>query len=317
MSDIIALLAEPPSSWIRSGLVENPILMFALLLAALALAPILARRMGLPEVVLLPAFGILLGSHGLNLLAINGEALRWLGLPGLLYIMFLSGLETSVFDLMRSRRRVTAFGILTFIVPAIFGMASGRLLLGMNWPASILLGAVLASHTLIAWPVVSRFGLSRHGFATATVGGTVLNNFAAMLILAIIVGQAGGGSDLMFWVRLAALSLGFAVLVFWILPAVSRFFLRNTSPDDGSQVIYILTMVFTAAFLCRRLASNRFWAPLPQGWPQSPCPGQEPLDEPDPVSRNSLLVLFFLLSIGFLSDLGQLTDPTPCALPSP
>ena len=229
--------------------------------------------------------------------------------------MFLSGLETSVFDLMRSRRRVTAFGILTFIVPAIFGMASGRLLLGMNWPASILLGAVLASHTLIAWPVVSRFGLSRHGFATATVGGTVLNNFAAMLILAIIVGQAGGGSDLMFWVRLAALSLGFAVLVFWILPAVSRFFLRNTSPDDGSQVIYILTMVFTAAFLSQTVGIESILGAFTAGLALNRLvPDKSPLMNRIQFLGNSLLVPFFLLSIGFLSDLGQLADPATLRL---
>lgn len=205
--------------------IKDPVLVFALVAMLILLSPIVIGRYRLPGMIGLLLAGAVLGPNAAGVLA-RDQSFVLFGTVGLLYIMFTGAIEIDMAVLKRSGGHSIVFGLLTFAIPQGSGTLLGRVL-GFDWPAAILLGSVFASHTLLAYPIASRLGLVRNPAVTTTVGGTILTDTLALLVLAVVAGATRGEVDEMFWYRLG---IGLAIYVAVILlglPRFARWFFRS------------------------------------------------------------------------------------------
>ncbi len=180
---------------------EDPILKFLLILVIILAAPLLLNKLKIPYLLGLIIAGAVIGPHGLNLV-LRDSSIILSGTAGLLYIMFLSGLDMDMSDFKKNSWRSLIFGLYTFCVPLGLGILAGYYILGFPIYSSILLAGLFASQTLIAYPIVSKLGISRDKAVTIAVGGTVITDTLALLLLTVIVGMATGNVDESFWWRL-------------------------------------------------------------------------------------------------------------------
>ena len=210
--------------------ITDPILIFAILMLALLIAPLLAERFKLPGIIGLILAGIILGPHGLGILD-RGLEVELLGTIGLLYIMFLAGLELDMDQFIKHRNHSILFGALTFSIPLILGSLLGKYILNFSWPASILLASMFSSHTLITYPIASRLGLSKQRAVTTTIGGTLFTDTLALFILAVITSTHQGDSGTVFWIKLFTYVALYITSSFIILPRLGRWFFRNIASD--------------------------------------------------------------------------------------
>lgn len=177
--------------------ITSPVVVFALVASLILVCPILLARYRLPGMLGLLFAGALLGPNALNVLA-RDQSFVLFGTVGLLYIMFIAALEIDMQQLKRSKSHTLLFGLLTFIIPQATGTAIA-LLLGFDWLAAILLASMFASHTLLAYPIASRLGISRNPAVTTAVGGTIITDTLALLVLAVIATMAKGELSEHYW----------------------------------------------------------------------------------------------------------------------
>lgn len=170
------------------------------------------------------------------------------GTVGLLYIMFTAALEIDLEEFRKNRGKSLVFGLYTFTVPIIIGTFAAYYLLNFELPASLLFGSMLSSHTLLAYPIASRYGITRIRAVTLTIGGTIITDILALLVLAGIVGMFKGDISTAFWLRLITYSLIFAGVVFLVFPIIARWFFKKFD-DNISQYIFVLAIVFLGSFL--------------------------------------------------------------------
>jgi Kef-type K+ transport system membrane component KefB len=223
----------------------DPIFTFAVALATVLLVPMLFRRIRLPEIVGLILAGVFLGPHATNL--IHGDSfVQPFGSVGLLYLMFLAGLEVDMHRFQREKRNSAVFGTITFAVPMIIGTVGALFFLGKSWAASILLASMFASHTLLPYPIVQKLGLVKERVVTTAVGGTVLTDTLALLVLAVVAESTRGDLSTVFWVRMAVLLTIYVALAFWSIPRVGRWFFRKVPSETVPGFLFVL--VFAYAF---------------------------------------------------------------------
>jgi Kef-type K+ transport system membrane component KefB len=223
-------------------------LIFGTLLLLLFLVPQLSRRLRVPEVIGLIVAGMLVGPAGIGMLLREG-AVKLLGNVGLLYIMFHAGLEIDLNGFARQRSRALVFGALTFLMPMLLGTAVAHWVLGFNWMASVLMASMFASHTLLSYPIISRLGLSQHPAVTTALGGTIITDTLALLVLAVIAAMTQGEVGAGFWVRLGLAITIYVAAVSFLVPRVSRWVFRLFDADGENQYLYVLAVVFGCAVL--------------------------------------------------------------------
>jgi Kef-type K+ transport system membrane component KefB/nucleotide-binding universal stress UspA family protein len=228
------------------ALVNEPVAVFLTIMAVLLISPLLSERIRLPGIVGLILGGMLVGPNGLNLLA-TGRTIELLSTVGLIYLMFSAGLEIDLNQFGRVRNKALVFGALTFSIPLLSGLGIGRLL-DLGLVASILLGSVYASHTLVAFPILSRLGVVRNEAISATIGATVFTDVCALLVLAIVAGSHNGDVSPLFFVRLFALMIGYTVLVLVGLPRLGKLFFRRFT-GRSVEFQFVLVVLFIAALL--------------------------------------------------------------------
>src|ERR671919_779212 len=170
---------------------NEPVAFFLLIMSIILVTPLLSERVRLPGIIGIIVGGMLIGPHVFGLVE-DGDRMQFLSTIGLVYLMFSAGLEVDLNQLMRVRGRSFVFGFFTFLLPQLMGMGLGRIL-GLDWLGMILLGSAFASHTLIAFPILSRFGVTRNETVAVTVGATVLTTIGAFIILAVVLGAKSGG----------------------------------------------------------------------------------------------------------------------------
>jgi Kef-type K+ transport system membrane component KefB len=183
--------------------ITDPVLIVAIAAAIFLIAPVIAQQLRVPGMVGLIVAGAIVGPNALNLLA-RDQTIILLGTVGLLYLMFMAGVEIDLHGFKRYRNRSLIFGALTFLLPQVLGTGVG-LMLGYGPAASILLASMFASHTLVAYPVAIRYGISKTGAVTTAVGGTIITDTAALLVLAVVAASTRGVLDASFWVQLFGL----------------------------------------------------------------------------------------------------------------
>lgn len=224
---------------------NEPVAFFLLIMGIILITPLLSERVHLPGIVGIILGGMLIGPYGFHLIE-AGDRIQFLSTIGLVYLMFSAGLEVDIHQFMRVRGRAVIFGLLTFSLPQLMGMALGRIL-GLDLLGMILLGSAFASHTLIAFPILTRLGATRNEAIAVTTGATVLTDIGAFLILAVVLGAHTGGIDIAYFVKLFLLLIFFALLIIFGLPRLGKFFFQRFT-TRAIEFQFVIVMLFVAAF---------------------------------------------------------------------
>ncbi|WP_423127846.1 cation:proton antiporter [Gaoshiqia sp. Z1-71] len=280
--------------------INDHVLLFFVLIFIILVSPILSRQIKLPGIVGIILAGVIVGPNGLNIIAMS-SAIELLGAVGLLYIMFLAGLDINLTDFKRNKDKSLIFGILTFVIPQLFGTFLFRLL-GFSWPAAILIASMFASHTLVGYPIITKLGIVRNRAVLTTVGGTIFADTLALLVLAIVARSANGGLDLNFWITLIILSTIYVLAMVYLLPILGRLFFRHA--DDGIiQFLFVLAVAFLCAFLARAIGIEPIVGAFLAGLVLNRMvPASSQLMNRVQFVGNSLFIPFFLLYIGMIVD---------------
>ena len=285
---------------------QSNVLVFALILFIILLAPLLFRRIKVPGIIGLILAGVIIGPHGLNLIAKN-SAIDLFSTIGLLYIMFLAGLELDLKGFANYKHKSLVFGFFTFIIPFSIGYPVCRYLLEFSFATSFLVSSMFATHTLVTYPIVSRLGISRNEAVGITVGGTMLTDTAVLIILAIISGSVSGELTINFWIKFSISVLLFLAIVLWLIPKLATWFFRNFEGEKNSHFIFVLAMVFLAAFLSELAGLEPIIGAFAAGIALNKLiPHTSSLMNRLEFVGNSLFIPFFLISVGMLINLSVL-----------
>jgi Kef-type K+ transport system membrane component KefB len=283
--------------------IDDPVLVFAIVAALILLAPIVMGRWRLPGMIGLLAAGALLGPNALGVLARDPSFVLF-GTVGLLWIMFTAALEIDMAVLKRHSGASLAFGLFTFAIPMGLGLAVGHHLLGFAWPAAILLASTFASHTLVTYPIASRLGITRNPAVTTAVGGTIVTDTLALLVLAVIVASTRGSIDEMFWYRLGVSLALYVVAILVGLPPLARWFFRKVGRDGVAEFVFVLATVFGCAALSHLAGSEPIVGAFLAGLALNRLiPHHSTLMNRIQFTGEAVFVPFFLLSVGMLLDL--------------
>jgi Kef-type K+ transport system membrane component KefB len=287
---------------------QNPVLVFAVVLFIILLSPILLRKLKIPGIIGLIISGVIIGPHGINLLEQN-SAVKLFSTIGLLYIMFIAGLELDLKEFQRNKNKSLVFGFLTFIIPLVIGFPVCFYLLNYNFTASLLISSMFSTHTMVSYPIVSKFGISKNQAVAITVGGTILTDTAVLILLAIILSSSSGGLSLSFWIQLASSLAIFSGIMFWIIPKVTAWFFQKLESEKTSHYIFVLSVVFFAAFLAELAGVEPIIGAFVAGLALNKLiPYSSTLMNRIEFIGNSIFIPFFLISVGMLVDVKVLLN---------
>ena len=292
--------------------ITDPTLVFFVVLLIILLAPIVMGRLRIPHIIGMVLAGVLVGQYGFNILE-RDASFELFGKVGLYYIMFLAGLEMDMENLRKNIGRVGVFALLTFSVPFVLTFFAGRAMLGYSGMALMMLGCLMASNTLIAYPIVGRYGLQRHETSTLSVGASMTSLFFALVVLAATVNSVSptsGAADnqLLFWVwflvRFALFCVGMAFLV----PRLTRWFLRSYS-DAVMQFIFVMAVVFLSAALSDWIGLEGIFGAFLAGLILNRyIPTVSPLMNRIEFTGNALFIPYFLIGVGMLINVRLLFE---------
>lgn len=290
---------------------KNPVLVFSLILFIILLSPILLRRINIPGIIGLIISGVVIGPHGFNILAKN-EAIDLFSTIGLLYIMFIAGLELDLNEFKRNKNKSFVFGFFTFIVPLSIGFPVCYYLLAYDFNSSFLTASMFATHTLVAYPIVSKFGISKNQAVAITVGGTILTDTAVLIILAVIIGSSKGSLNQEFWIRLSISLAIFSAIMFLLIPRIAKWFFSKLESEKHSHYIFVLSVVFFAAFLAEVAGVEPIIGAFVAGLALNKLiPHSSALMNRIEFMGNALFIPFFLISVGMLVDVSVIfSGPT-------
>ena len=268
--------------------ITDPTWIFLLVLLIILFAMILA--------------GLVIGEHGLNILA-RDSSFELFGKVGVYYIMFLAGLEMNMSDFKKNRGKAVMLGLLAFIIPIGIGMVTNMILLEYSLLTSILLASMYASHTLVAYPIVIRYGISRHRSVSIAVGGTAVTDTLTLLVLAVISGLFKGEGGGLFWLWLVVKVVVLGVLIMQLFPRIGRWFFRRYD-DNVMQFIFVLAMVFLGAGLMEFIGMEGILGAFLVGLVLNRLiPHVSPLMSHLEFVGNALFIPYFLIGVGMLIDI--------------
>ncbi|MFP4099251.1 cation:proton antiporter domain-containing protein [Coleofasciculus sp.] len=281
--------------------ITDPVAVFLTILAIMLVAPLLFERLRLPGIVGLILAGVIVGPNVLGLLE-RDSTIILLGTVGLLFLMFMAGLETSLDDLKYNADKAAIFGLATFSLPMILGTVA-MLLLGYSWLASILVASCFATHTLLALPILTKLGLMRTQTVTTTLGGTLITNVLGLLVLAVVVKAHGGNLTLGFWLFLIPALTIYTVATLWGVPKLGRWFFRQFGHDEGAEFIFVLATLFVVSYAAGLIEIEPIIGAFLAGIAITQIiPQLSPLMNRIQFIGNTLFVPFFLISVGMLID---------------
>ena len=285
--------------------ITDPTLIFLVVLSIILFAPFIMSRFRIPHIIGMVLAGTLVGQYGLNILE-RDSSFELFGKVGLLYIMFLAGLEMNLKDIMQKKTRFVVFGLLTFILPFVLGYFTGISLLGYSPMASLLLSCILASNTLIAYPIVLKYGLQKHPAVALSVGSSMIALSLSLLLLAAIVGVNEGEAGITFWIAFAAKVAVFCIGLTFIIPRITRWFFRRCA-DSVMLYIYVLLVLFFSAAMSEFCGLEGIFGAFLAGLTLNRfIPGVSPLMNRIEFIGNALFIPYFLIGVGMLIDIGVL-----------
>lgn len=309
----------------------DPVLIFSVVLAIILFAPIIFDKIRIPHIVGLIIAGMILGPNGINLLSYD-SSFELFGQVGILYIMFVAGIDMDMNDFIQNKNKSIVFGIFTFLIPMIIGTVTGYYLIkeiilsaagdvsSINWLqgeaannptfikycllSAIVLASMYASNTLLAYPIITRFGISKQRSVNITVGGTMITTILSLLVLAVILEVVRQGCiDYMFWVRLTISLSIYSVIIFYLYPIIGRWFFKRFH-DNIVQYIFVLSMVFLSSFLAKMAGVEYIIGAFLAGVTLNRLvPRQSPLMNRIDFVGNAIFIPFFLISVGMIVNI--------------
>ena len=288
----------------------NPVLVFMVLLLVILFSPIFLRKLKVPAIIGFIISGVIIGPHALNIIEKN-SAITLFSTIGLLYIMFLAGLELDMREFSKNKHKSLIFGVLTFIVPLILGFFTCHSILGYNFEASLLTASMFSTQTLVAYPIVMRLGIARSEAVAVTVGGTIITDTAVLVLLAIISGANNGGLNGEFWLRFVISITLFFFISLYILPKIAAWFFKVLESEKNSHFIFVLTIVFACAFLAELAGLEPIIGAFVAGILLNKLiPHTSPLMNRIEFVGTSLFIPFFLIGVGMLINIKVLFTNT-------
>ena len=287
--------------------ITSPTLIFFVVLLIILLAPIIMGKLRIPHIVGMVLAGVLVGEHGLNILS-RDSSFELFGKVGLLYIMFLAGLEMDLESVKKNSKRFLLFGLLTCFVPLILTYVMSRWLLDYSHTASFLLGCIMASNTLIAYPIISRYGLQRNSSVMLSVGSSMLSLFLALMMLAALSAAYDEETGFGFWLLFVVKFTLFCIGCVWLIPHIARYFLRRYS-DAVMQFIFVLSMMFLSAAMSEAIGVEGIVGAFIAGLILNRyIPHVSPLMNRIEFTGNAIFIPYFLIGVGMLINVGTLFE---------
>ncbi|MEM4780686.1 MAG: cation:proton antiporter, partial [Halalkalicoccus sp.] len=287
---------------------ENPVLIFGLAMVVFLAAPLVLKRFRLPGIIGIILIGAAIGPNGIGLLE-RDSTIELLGEVGLIYLMFIAGLEINLNQFIEYKDRSLVFGSLSFLIPQALGTAVGMYVLDLTFAAALLFAAVFSSHTLLAYPVVNRLGIAKNEAMTATIGGTILTDTLALLVLAVVIASVGGTLDTAFWLELGAGLTVFFVGVWLVVPRLGGWFFRMHEEESYFEFLFVMAVLFVCAFLAELVGVEHIIGAFLAGLTLNRLiPEHGPLMNRIEFVGNALFIPFFLLSVGMLVDIGVFAE---------
>ena len=281
---------------------NEPIISFTILLIAIFIVPPLFERLKLPGLVGLLIAGVLLGQNGLNLLNPKSETIKLLSDIGKVYLMFVAGLEIDIEQFRQTKNRSMGFGFLTFLMPLIAGIITGHLF-NFSWNSSVLIGSLLASHTLLAYPIISRLGVIGNEAVTVTIGATIFTDTGALLLLAICVGIHGGDfTAFKLFTLLGGLAI-YSVVILFGFNKVGKEFFRRTGEEESNQFLFILLALFLASVGAQAIGIEKIVGAFLAGLAVNGVLGNSPVKEKVEFVGSVLFIPCFFVDMGLLIDI--------------
>ncbi len=281
---------------------KETIVPFAILLVVILVVPILFERLRLPGLVGLIASGVVLGPHGWNLLQTESPIMNLLSNIGLVYLMFVAALEVDIEQFRRTKNRSLGFGSFTFLVPLGVGTAVGRIF-GFDWNAAILIGSLLASYTLLAYPILNRLGVVNNEAVTVTIGATIFTDVSVLLVLTVCV--AIHTDKFSFWQVITLLNslIIYSLIVLVGFDWAGKEFFRRSGDDEGNQFLFVLLAVFLAAIGAQAIGVEKIVGAFFAGLAVNEAVGEGPVKQKVVFVGNVLFIPIFFVTLGLLIDL--------------
>ena len=288
--------------------ITAPVQIFFIVLVIILFAPLLLNKLKIPHIIGMIAAGVVIGPYGFNVLD-NDSSFAIFGQVGLLYLMFLAGLEIDMYHLRLNLRRGLLFGVLTLLIPLVFGILTSVYLLGLDWTTSMLLGSMYASHTLLSYPVAARFGITKAPAVLIAIVGTIIAVIGALLVLAATVSIRQEG-----YFNVSAIGLLAARLVVWVVallylyPRITRYFFKKYS-DKVTQYVFVLVLVFLAACSAQLIGLEPVLGAFFAGLLLNRyVPVGSALMSSIEFVGNALFIPYFLISVGMMINLRVFGD---------
>ena len=291
--------------------ISDPILIMALATLIFLVIPMLFARLKIPSIIGLILAGAIIGPFALNLLE-RDSTIQLLGDVGLVYLMFVAGLEIDLIDFNKNRKTSIVFGLLTFGFPLSLAFLSYYLPdTNFGWQAMLLIGAIVASHTPIAYPVASLLGIQKNPAVTTAMGGTIITDTLSLLVLAFVAATVEGDTSFLFWLQKIVALLAFAVVGVLGLPRLGRWFFRNVGNNAVAQYVFLLTVLFVMSYLAELAGAKAIIGAFIAGLSLNTLvPDTSALMNRMQFVGNALFIPFFLLSVGMLVDVRVLLSPS-------
>lgn len=286
----------------RQVLSNEPIVPFAILLVVILVVPIASEKLRLPGLVGLLAAGVALGSNGLNVLQNDAPTMELLSDIGLVYLMFVAGLEVDMEQFRRTKNRSLVFGTFTFLVPLIMGTIVGRSF-DFGWNSSILIGSLFASHTLLAYPIISRLGAIANESVIVTIGATIFTDIGALLVLAICVAVNAGDFTIWRLITLVGSLIVYSAVVLFGFDKAGKEFFRRSGDEEGNQFLFVLLAVFLSAVGAQLIGIEKIVGAFLAGLAVNDVVGGGPVKEKVVFVGNVLFIPIFFVDLGLLIDI--------------
>lgn len=287
-------------------LITAPVPIFLTVMAIILLTPLVLSRLRIPHVIGLIVAGVVVGPHGFNLLA-RDMSFEVFGQVGILYLMFLAGIEIDMYHLRKNLRKGLTFGLFTFVIPLILGALVAMAALRMHFLEATLLASMFAAHTLIAYPIVTRFGVTKSPAVVIAIAGTIVTVLGSLIVLAGVLGVYRDGSVTSLIPVICYLAL-YCVGLIYIYPRVTRYFFKRYN-DGIAQFIYVMVMVFGAAALASSIGLEGVFGAFFAGLVLNRfIPARSPLMGRLEFVGNAIFIPYFLIGVGMLIDLHVVMD---------
>lgn len=283
--------------------IQNPIIIFAIIIVIILITPYYSKKIKVPAIFGLIISGLIIGPHGTGLIS-NNMGVRILSSVGLLYLMFIAGLEINMMSFQQNRHKSMMFGIITFLIPLTLGYFFLKNLFGFPVHSALLLASMFSTHTLLSYPVASRLNITKRESVVITIGGTIITDTAVLLLLTVIVASYQGKLDWFFWTRLLFLLGLFVFVVLWGVPRLSRWFFKQVQAEDSAQYLFVLSILLASSLLAMIAGIEPIVGAFLSGLALNKViPHHSALMNRVTFIGNTLFIPFFLIGVGMLIDL--------------